>query len=202
MPRIGKHGRSTPARRIGWDSCCFIEWIKGGQGCSQEAWQAMEEIVSGIYAGKVILVTSAITHVELYQGRMDQEGKRRFNSIFDHPNLQVVSVDRKIAERARIIRESCEAKGRKIKTPDAIQLATGIIYRIAEFHTFDGKLQKLSGDVSGSILTITPPVPSPSPDWLGPTGIGPHSPQKPQQENLLFESQDPGDRPPADPPVE
>jgi hypothetical protein len=60
---------------------------------------------------------------------------------------------------------AAEFDGKTVSVPDAIHLATALIYRADEFHTFDGKngrntlgLLPLSGDVGGHKLTICKPV--------------------------------------------
>jgi transposase-like protein len=48
--------------------------------------------------------------------------------------------------------------GSKLKTPDAIHLASAILHRADEFHTFDETLIALSGNVAGHKLTICKPI--------------------------------------------
>jgi PIN domain len=64
------------------------------------------------------------------------------------------------------LRNHYAAKGKKtLSAPDAIHLATAILYRADEFHTFDSDgssrslgLLPLSGDVGGHRLIICKPV--------------------------------------------
>jgi hypothetical protein len=44
-----------------------------------------------------------------------------------------------------------------LKSPDAIHLATAILYRADEFHTFDDQLIGLSGNVGGHRLIVCKP---------------------------------------------
>lgn len=81
-----------------------------------------------------------------------------------------VGMDNKVAQMAHDIRDHyaqrASANGGKIlSVPDAIHLATAIIYRVDEFHTFDevGRsktlgLMPLSGDVAGHGLKICKPI--------------------------------------------
>jgi PIN domain len=67
-------------------------------------------------------------------------------------------MDSKCAGLAHDIRDHYVAAGNKgIKTPDAIHLATAILYRATEFHTFDERLLDLSGNVGGHGLKICKP---------------------------------------------
>jgi hypothetical protein len=79
-------------------------------------------------------------------------------------------MDSKIASLAHDIRDHYmvrkdEFDGKTLSTPDAIHLATAVLYRVDEFHTFDGGgssskslgLIPLSGDVGGHKLMICKP---------------------------------------------
>jgi predicted nucleic acid-binding protein len=73
--------------------------------------------------------------------------------------LTRVSMDTKIATLAHDLRNHyANAGGNKLKTPDAIHLATAILFRADEFHTFDEALIALSGDVAGHRLIVCKPV--------------------------------------------
>jgi hypothetical protein len=76
-----------------------------------------------------------------------------------------VGIDIKIVTLAHDIRNHyTKLGGKTVATPDAIHLSTAIIYRAAEFHTFDQEgssrslgLIPLSGNVAGNRLTICKP---------------------------------------------
>jgi hypothetical protein len=80
-----------------------------------------------------------------------------------------IGMETKIASVAHDLRDyystrKAEFGGKTLSTPDAIHLATAIIYRVTEFHTFDNDgdakslgLLPLSGDVGGNRLTICKP---------------------------------------------
>ena len=68
-------------------------------------------------------------------------------------------MDTKIASIAHDIRNHyVTTGGSKLQTPDAIHLAAAILHRADEFHTFDGTLISLSGNVAGHRLTICKPI--------------------------------------------
>jgi hypothetical protein len=83
--------------------------------------------------------------------------------------IHPLSMDIKIAQVAHDLRNYYSEKrdqygGKTLSTPDAIHLATAIIYRVTEFHTFDQDgdakhlgLLPLSGDVGGNRLIICKP---------------------------------------------
>jgi len=78
-------------------------------------------------------------------------------------------MDTKVAAMAHDIRDhymarSAEFGGKTLSAPDSIHLATAILYRVTEFHTFDGDgsskslgLLPLSGNVGGNRLIICKP---------------------------------------------
>jgi hypothetical protein len=90
----------------------------------------------------------------------------------------------RITDRASTIREK-----HKIKTPDAIHLATAILYDVDEMHTMDGwhedgkrdGLLALTGNVAEYKLWITEPYPRTTPP--APTAA-PSEPLKGEQELL------------------
>jgi predicted nucleic acid-binding protein len=69
-----------------------------------------------------------------------------------------MSVDIRVAGIAHDLRNDSAVKGGKIlKTPDSIHLATAILHRADEFHTFDDGLISLSGNVGGHRLIVCKP---------------------------------------------
>ena len=67
------------------------------------------------------------------------------------------SVDIRVAAIAHDLRNYYALAGRTLKSPDAIHLATAILYRADEFHTFDDQLIALSGNVGGNKLIVCKP---------------------------------------------
>jgi hypothetical protein len=80
-----------------------------------------------------------------------------------------IGIDSKCASLAHDLRNYYELKkpafdGKILSLPDAIHLATAILYRVNEFHTFDNDgdrktlgLLPLTGNVGGNRLTICKP---------------------------------------------
>lgn len=101
-------------------------------------------------------------------------------------------MESKIAAVAHDLRDyysnrKAEFGGKTLSTPDAIHLATAIIYRVSEFHTFDNDgdakslgLLPLSGDVGGNRLIICKPeVTRPELDLRRPRPAKPPDPTTP-----------------------
>lgn len=151
-----------------WDTCLFYAWLKN-EDRPPEDMAGLDFILQENKQRKNVIFTSTITIAELLQGKIDEEAEARFQEALQRSNLVTIDVDPPIAEEARRIRDfyfnENGQTGKTVCTPDAIHLATAIIYRADEFHTFDGKDKKdcmgltpLSGNVAGTNLTITKPI--------------------------------------------
>ncbi|HUE21599.1 MAG TPA: PIN domain-containing protein [Bryobacteraceae bacterium] len=126
-------------------------------------------------AGRLIIVTSAITMLEMLSSQMSGEHKDAFGRIFSDPNLQMVDLDRRVAGKAAAIRSHYDdrkykpdgsvSSGGIMGMGDAIHLATAIHFEVAEFQTLDGSGKnkrrfdhlRLDGSVAGARLSIKMP---------------------------------------------
>lgn len=151
-----------------WDTCLFLAWIKDEQRNSGDM-DGVREVIDRSKRREVKIITSTLTSVEVLQSRLPAGMERLFNDFMKR--IQRIGVDSKIAAMAHDIRDHYQRNkeqnsGKLLTTPDAIHLATAIMYRSTEFHTFDdGKsgssknlgLLGLSGNVAGHRLTICKP---------------------------------------------
>ena len=154
-----------------WDSCAFILWIdeKGNQFTVDGLAQVVKEVESG----QADLFTSALAKTEVLRGKMTAEQRERFNRLFQRRNVVAVDITGRVLAVSEEIRES----NPKISTPDAIHLATAILYEADEFHTTDGggkrkrggDLLPLNGNVAGHRLKIC--IPAAPANLL--SGVGP-----------------------------
>jgi predicted nucleic acid-binding protein len=170
---------------IYWDTCVFIAWLKDEKATWPPAiWQGILDVADLVQIGQAILVTSTLIRTEVFLGRLTIEQKQKFAGILRRTNVQEVAPDMRITDRGSTIREK-----HNIKTPDAIHLATAIIYDVDEMHTMDGwhadgkrdGLLALSGSVAEYNLRITEPYPRGTP--ATPSGPPPE-PFKGEQEFL------------------
>jgi predicted nucleic acid-binding protein len=150
-----------------WDTCIFLAWIKDEQRPSGEM-DGVREVVARAKRREVIIMTSVLTLTEALQSKLPVGMDRLFFDLLKR--TQRVGVDIKVAQLAHDIRDYYMVRkdqfdGKVLQTPDAIHLATAILYRADEFHTFDdGKkdskslgLISLSGNVGGNKLVICKP---------------------------------------------
>src|SRR2546427_4003800 len=144
---------------IYWDTCVFIAWLKEERDKWPPAiWQGIQDVADLAQIGQAILVTSTLIRTEVFLGTLTLEQKQKFAGILRRTNAQEVAPHMRITDRASAIREK-----HKIKTPDAIHLATAILYDVDEMHTMDGwhadgkrdGLLALSGNVAEYKLLIT-----------------------------------------------
>jgi len=150
---------------IYWDTCVFISYITGQNRTPLEI-SAMDYIVSEIEANKAILVTSVVTIVETLYDLYEEAHRTKFTDLFDRPNVRKIEVTYPIAYKANEIRSNFKNIGiTRLRTADAIHLATAIWARVPEFHTFDGSgdqpgLLGFNGhDILGGLRIVVPPPP-------------------------------------------
>ncbi len=152
---------------IYWDTCVFIAWLKDEKDKWPPAiWQGIEDVANLVQIGQAILVTSTLIRTEVFLGTLTPEQKLKFQGLLRRKNVQEIAPHMRITDRASTIREK-----HRIKTPDAIHLATAILYDVDEMQTMDGwhedgkrdGLLALSGNVAEYKLVITEPYPRGTP---------------------------------------
>lgn len=145
-----------------WDTCIFLAWIKDEDRPIGDM-DGVREIIELSKKRDAIIMTSVLTSVEVLSAYIPAGMDTLFQQLMRR--VQRVGIDTKIVTLAHDIRNHYTKQGSKtIGTPDAIHLATAIIYRATEFHTFDCDgssrslgLIPLSGNVAGNRLTICKP---------------------------------------------
>jgi predicted nucleic acid-binding protein len=138
-----------------WDTCLFLAWIKDEERRSGEM-DGVREVIERSKKRDCIIMTSALTSVEVLQSTIPAGVAAMFGGLMKR--LTRAGIETKVAQLAHDIRDHYLKEGRSIKTPDALHLATAILHRADEFHTFDEQLIGLSGNVAGHRLVICKPV--------------------------------------------
>ena len=151
-----------------WDSCVFIAWLKNEFRPTGEM-NGIRDIVEKTKAREVSIITSALTYAEVTEAKVGAGVMNMFDDLFKRRNMSRPPVDMRVARLARDLRDyyatrTEEYNGKTLSVPDAIHLATAILYRATAFHTFDRKnrngtlgLLPLSGNVAGHGLVISKP---------------------------------------------
>ncbi len=151
-----------------WDTCVFIAWLKneGSPNRTPDEIEGIREVVSKVEKGTAKLITSTVTITEILECDLPVGAMNLFKGLLQRRMMMTVSVDMKIAELASELRNHYKVRNDHTKTlctPDALHLATAILYKANEFHTFDGSnnkslgLLKLGSDVGGYPLIIRKP---------------------------------------------
>jgi predicted nucleic acid-binding protein len=152
---------------IYWDTAVWLAWLTGERHWPETVIAGIEDVILQLEAGKIQLITSSITRSEIFQGRLTTEQKNLWTSITRRSDVRAIAADDRINDRSSAIREYHQDRGVKILTPDAIHLATAVLYKADEFQTMDGldksgkpkRVLGLSGNVGGYPLFITHPYP-------------------------------------------
>ena len=150
-----------------WDSCVFIAWLKGEDPHrTKDEIEGLREVVSKVEKGTANLITSTITNVEVLEFNVPVGTRQDFEKLLQRRQMMTISVDIRISNLASQLRnyyKDSKEHTKTLCTPDAIHLATAILYKASEFHTFDYSnnrtlgLLRLSGDVGGHQLLIKKP---------------------------------------------
>lgn len=157
---------------IYWDTSVFLAWIKNEDRPNREM-DGVNNVATQIHKDHVILLTSTITTGEILDSTLNELARQRFTDLFKRKNFQRASADERVMELTSKIRDYYQQQKDvdqlpTLTTPDAIHLATAILYGASEFHTFDENNEKrkrrallpLNGNVAGYPLVICkPPIP-------------------------------------------
>lgn len=156
-----------------WDSCVWIAWLTA-EPAYADYLSNMDEYAAQVDDRKIILVTSSLTRGEVLETRIGDEAATKFRDFLKRPNVVEASADPRVTSLSSVLRSYYQGRnqtGPKAKTlavPDAVHLATAILYEVNQLHTFDdGKKGKhlgllgLSGTVAARYpLVICKPMPA------------------------------------------
>jgi len=142
-----------------WDTCIFLSLLTNDRKDASLI-EGIEGIARAIDKKECLLVTSTITEVEVLQGTLSAVAEGNFQSALKRRNVTKVSVNSRVTALAREIRDFYNSQ-RKLKTPDAIHLATAILYSVDELHTNDPHLLNLVNPICNkyTIKICRPPLP-------------------------------------------
>lgn len=145
-----------------WDTCLFLAWLKDEERKTGEM-DGVREVIERSKRRDAKIITSTLTSIEVLSSKVPAGMDTLFSGLMKR--IIRLGVDTKVASLAHDLRDHYAILGGKnLSTPDAIHLATAILYRVDEFHTFDEKgknntlgLIPLSGNVAGNRLIICKP---------------------------------------------
>lgn len=138
------------SRRL-WCSCVVIDYLKG----EARAKTACESIIKTAEAGETEIVVSAVCLAEVITVESGPDSIERIGSFFRQPYVVVAQVDFRVGEIAADIRRKT-----KLKTLDALHLATAVRFAIPTLETFDDDdLIPLDGQFGDPAVLIRHPRP-------------------------------------------
>lgn len=128
-------------QKIMIDTNCFIYLIESNH--YPDHLTLVEKLFTAVNSGVCQGITSPITLIEVMTlprktGREDLAYLYK-TLITNFPNLTIIPLDTEIADRAAAIRGTYN-----LKTPDAIQVATGLVSKASLFVTFDKELESVT----------------------------------------------------------
>ena len=136
------------ARRVYWDSCCFLGLINQETGKASDCSGVWKEGASG----QTVIYTSFFAFTEVIRAKCEGLTKPlpeaedvNIEALLKQQWIRTLVVDERIALAARrLLRLHPECK----KPSDGIHLASALSMNLDEMHTFDGSdLLKLNGKV-------------------------------------------------------
>lgn len=138
-----------------WDTCMFLAWLKD-EARQPGDMDGVREVIERSQRRDCRLMTSVLTTVEVLQAKIPAGVDTLLTGLMKR--MLRVGIDTKVAQLAHDVRNQYAKEGRSLKTPDALHLASAILHRADEFHTFDQQLIDMSGNVAGHRLVICKPI--------------------------------------------
>ena len=143
-----------PIRRL-WDSSVVIGYLAGYQDLYPEC----TLIIQQAERREVEILVSEMAKAETayLAGRSDNESEDLIREFFGREYIVPVSVDDPVSTIARnLIRRY--RNGPKLKPPDAIHLATAILWRVPIIETTDPDLLHVDGREGDPAITVRKPL--------------------------------------------
>ncbi len=154
-----------------WDTCIFVAWLKDEKTRQPGEMDAIRDCIKKFNKRELYLMTSVLTITEISILKIPAGTETLLEEVMQRPNFSKISIDMRVAKLARDLRNyylvrNQDFRGKTLTVPDALHLATAILYRADEFHTFDENGDKnslgllpLNGNVAGHDLKICrPPI--------------------------------------------
>ena len=128
-----------PAQRRLWDSSVVIGYLAG----DQTIYGARSQIIQQAERGETEMLVSqmAIAETAYLSGQSDDESERLIREFFSRDYIVPVNVDGPVSFVAqRLVRKYRNSPS--IRPPDAIHLATAVLWEIPYVETTDGSLMR------------------------------------------------------------
>lgn len=141
--------------KLCWDSCLFIDmWSAEPQSADRRS--QLKYVLDAVDRESAILVTSTLVATEVLDIIDDPLKRRDFERVMALPSVLCQPVTMPIAKLAGRVRQSLRPKHR-LKSMDALFIATAINQKCDVLHTYDDQLLRLSKRQEIHYLTIATP---------------------------------------------
>ncbi len=139
---------------ICWDSSVLISHLGGDGDKNLERQPIIESVISMADRGDYKLLISTLLYVEVLDTSIQSQDIDRLDRFMQNRKRVItMAVNFDVAKKAQSIRNQISPR---LKTPDAIHIATAIVGGASVFHTFDKRLLNLSEKNEVDNLVITP----------------------------------------------
>lgn len=132
--------------KIYWDACVFISYIKKEERSNKFESYGVQDLAGRILNGELLLMTSSLTYAEVLIGADDDGARNKFADLFSKSNVMPpIPTDDKIWMLTNQLRNYYRKLGDDYPTlslPDAVHIATALIYKAEILYTFDEKCIK------------------------------------------------------------
>ena len=141
-----------------WDSSVILAWISNESRKHGEM-EGLAEIVRMVTNNDAIVITSVATRTEVLKADLSNDSQALFDRLFQRQNMEFKDITTPISDLAsEILKHYKQANQKNMSFADAQHLATAIIFKVDEVHTFDEKhMISMSGNVAGHTLKICKP---------------------------------------------
>lgn len=124
--------------KIYWDSCAWIGLVNG----EPDKLPALHAVYGHARRGRVEIWTSTMAVVEANRLATEMQMAKpippasiaKLDGLLFQPFVKLINLDQVVAKRARKVLRETVGLGKK---PDAVHLASAIIWSIPVFHTYD-----------------------------------------------------------------
>ena len=138
---------------IYWDSNCFLGLLNK----EKDKINKCQSVIREAENGNLIIATSALTFIEVIklkgQQHLPRKSEKILRQFFLNSFMSIHNVDREVGIQARELMW----KHKILQPKDSVHVATAIIQKIPELHTFDVGLLKLNGKYGNPKLKICEP---------------------------------------------
>lgn len=136
-----------------WDSDCFLGLLNK----EQDKIKKCQSVIREAEEGNLLIITSALTFIEVIKMKgkkhVPKKTEKTIQDFFLNTFMSIHNVDRKVGIKARDLMW----KNKGLQPKDSIHIATAIIQKVPELHTFDKYLLSLDGKIESPQLKICEP---------------------------------------------